>query len=149
MLMVWIIGLLALENLIFSFQFYTCGKCKENPLIIIFLGYYYRGHKLSSIAISFIDSIWQKLLYYQDVMIFCVAFSVSLRDQTRLVSNPCLLFSGEKRRWSWSGQGLDSLVEYRYQEKKGERDQFVLMAGIVIAADQPLLQLACSTTVQS
>ena len=60
----------------------------------------YRGHKLSSIAINFIaiDSIWQKLLYYQDVMIFCVAFSVSLRDQTRLVSNPCLLFSGEKRR---------------------------------------------------
>ena len=75
----------------------TCGKCKENPLIIIFLGYY-RSHKLSSIAINFIDSIWQKLLYYQDVMIFCVAFSVSLRDQTRLVSNPCLLFSGEKRR---------------------------------------------------
>lgn len=96
MLMVWIIGLLALENFIFSLQFYTCGKCKENPLIIIFLGYY--SHKLSSIAISFIDSIWQKLLCYQDVMIFCVAFSVSLRHQTRLVSNPCLLFSGEKRR---------------------------------------------------
>ena len=99
MLMVWIIGLLALEFDIFLLVLYL-RKMQRKPIDNNFSWYYYRGHKLSSIAINFIaiDSIWQKLLYYQDVMIFCVAFSVSLRDQTRLVSNPCLLFSGEKRR---------------------------------------------------